>query len=261
MDLELKGKTALVSAASRGIGRAIAERLAREGANVYLCSRDGRAVEELAARLRDLYGVRAKGTAVDLGSAEEIERWVRSAGEEAGRIDALLCNTGGPPPGTILDLADAEWDLAYRTLLMSAVRLLRASHPYLKRAGGRVLAIASTSVKTPIPGLVLSNTFRAGVVALMKTLAAEWAKDGILLNTICPGRVQTERVDQLDIADAVTLGISAEEMRAARMRDIPLGRYGTTEELAEFAAFLLSPRNSYMTGSVYNFDGGMVRSL
>lgn len=261
MDLQLQGKTALVCAASRGIGRAVAERLAMEGANVHLCSRDGRAVEQLAADLAERYGVAAKGYSVDLGSAEQIERWVRTVGEETGRIDALLCNTGGPPPGSILELDEAEWDKAYETLLMSVVRLLRHSYPYLKAAGGRVLTIASTSVKTPIQGLVLSNTFRTGVVALMKTLAAEWAEDRILLNTICPGRIQTERVDQLDVADAEKLGISFEEMRAKRIGEIPLGRYGMPGELAEFAAYLLSPRNTYMTGSVYYFDGGMVKCL
>lgn len=262
MDLGMRGKQVVVSAASKGIGRAIAEQLAAEGADLYLCSRDGVAMENLARELSTLHGVRARGYAVDVSSKEELEEWIGTIQRETGRIDALVCNAGGPPGGSFMDLDDEVWLQAIQTNLMSVIRMLRGFHPLMKAAGGaRVITVASSSVKIPIPGLILSNTLRTGLAGLMKTLASEWAEDGILLNTVCPGRIMTGRLDELDTARAQREGTSVEALREQLVKDIPLGRYGTPQEFAEFSTYLLSPRNTYMTGSTFYVDGGMVKSL
>ncbi|WP_284638898.1 SDR family oxidoreductase [Paenibacillus silviterrae] len=261
MDLQLKGKTAVVTASSKGIGRAIAEQLAAEGANLLLCSRDQQAVNEAAAQLCEKYGVQASGMAVDLASAEQIGWLVQQAKDLFGQVDALVCNAGGPPSGSFLSFDEETWMKSIELNLMSVVRLAKGFHPLMKQYGGRVVTVASTSVKVPIPGLVLSNTLRTGVVGLMKTLATEWAADGILLNTVCPGRISTDRLEELDGLRAMRENRSIEEIRRENMKDIPLGRYGEPQELAAFAAYLLSPRNSYMTGSVFYVDGGAVRAM
>lgn len=139
--------------------------------------------------------------------------------------------------------------------------MLRGFYPLLRVGGGRVVTIASTSVKVPIAGLVLSNTYRTAVAGLMKTLSIEWGQDHILLNTVCPGRIQTDRLDELDAASAQRQGVSIDQLRAQIVKDIPLGRYGNPDELAQFSAYLLSPLNTYMTGSTFFVDGGMVKAL
>ncbi|WP_010498199.1 SDR family oxidoreductase [Paenibacillus elgii] len=261
MDLYLKGKKAVVTASSKGLGRAIAEQLAAEGADLLLCSRDEQAVCDVAAQLGQKYGVSATGMAVDLSSPEQIGWLVQQAADRFGRVDALVCNAGGPPSGSFLSLDEEAWLHAIQVNLMSVVRLVKGFHPLMKEQGGRIVTIASTSVKVPIPGLVLSNTLRTGIVGLMKTLSVEWGPDGILLNTVCPGRISTDRLVELDTAKAARDQISVEEIRESMVKDIPLGRYGEPEELAATAAFLLSPRNSYMTGSVFYVDGGSVKAI
>lgn len=261
MDLYLNGKTAVVTASSKGLGRAVAEQLAAEGANVLLCSRSEESVKETAEDIRKKYKVKAEGMAVDLSRAEDIQRLVTYADDHFGRVDALVCNSGGPPSGSFLTFDDADWEKAFTGNLMSVVRLIRGFHPMLKERSGRIVTIASTSVKTPIPGLVLSNTFRTGVLGLMKTLSQELAPDQILLNTVCPGRIMTDRIVELDTAKAERENTTVDEVQQGMIKDIPLGRYGEPHELASIAAYLLSPRNSYMTGSVFYVDGGAVKSL
>jgi 3-oxoacyl-[acyl-carrier protein] reductase len=261
MDLKLKGKTAVVTAASRGLGLAIAEKLAAEGANLVMCGRNREIMEQTAARIGSEYGVAAVGYQADVGKADDIARLVDLAGERFGRVDALLCNAGGPPGGKFLQMSDADWEQAFQTNLMSVIRLIRGFAPWLQKEGGRIAAIASTSVKIPLSNLVLSNTFRPGIAGLMKTLSVELAEYGILVNTIAPGKIRTGRIEELDAGRAALRGMSVEEVEAESKSTIPLGRYGRPEELAEIAAFLLSPANTYMTGSTFYVDGGLVQSL
>lgn len=261
MDLKLKGKTAVVAASSKGLGLAIAEELAREGADLYLCSRDEKSIKLVAAELENKYDVRVHAMQVDLKDSSSIDQWIQYITEKSGTIDALVCNAGGPPSGSFLSFDDEAWEQAFQSNVMSVIRLIRGCYPLMKESGGRTITIASSSVKVPIPGLVLSNTFRAGIAGLMKTLSMELAPDGILLNTVCPGRIATDRLTDLDTARANKEGKKVQEIQELMEKEIPLGRYGTPQEFAVFAAFLLSPVNTYMTGSTYYVDGGMVKAL
>jgi 3-oxoacyl-[acyl-carrier protein] reductase len=260
VDLGLKGKIALVTAASRGLGRAIAEKLAEEGANVVLCSRDRKRVQQVASEIAEKTGSEAYGLEADVSKLEDIERVVCETVNRWGKIDILLCNAGGPPGGTLESFDDAAWQKAFETNLLSVVRLIRAALPHMQQ-GGRILAIASSSVKQPIPGLILSNTMRAGVAGLMKSLAEELGPRGILVNTVCPGRIDTDRVRELDQARAGKEGIPVEDVRRSFEANIPLGRYGRPEEFARVVVFLASEANTYVTGSTLLIDGGMVKSL
>lgn len=246
--MKLTGKCAVVSAASKGLGLAIAEKLAAEGANLHLCSRDEKAIQTVADRLSSKYGVHVHAYQVDVSEKQALSDWIEAIQATNASIDALVCNAGGPPSGDFLSISESQWEQSFQTNLMSVVRMLRGFYPLLRVGGGRVVTIASTSVKVPIAGLVLSNTYRTAVAGLMKTLSIEWGQDHILLNTVCPGRIQTDRLDELDAASAQRQGVSIDQLRAQIVKDIPLGRYGNPDELAQFSAYLLSPLNTYMTG-------------
>lgn len=261
MDLKLAGKVALVTAASRGIGKAIATELSREGARVIICSRDQSQIEKVAREMERETEEKVTPFVVDVSRLDDIQSLMTHVEKEYGQLDILVCNAGGPPGGPFEAFDDAAWQSAFETNLLSVVRLVRESLPLMKDRGARILAVASSSVKVPIPGLILSNVMRAGVAGLMKTLANELAPYGILVNTVCPGRIATDRIEELDQAKATQEGKSVDEVKRANEQQIPLGRYGEPEEFARVTAFLASEANSYVTGSTLMIDGGMVQAL
>ncbi len=261
MDLGLGGNVALVMAASKGLGRAIATELAREGARVVISSRDEDTLARTAAEIGET-GAEVDHRAADLTRAEDIRALISHTADRFGGVDILVNNTGGPPAGGFEDFEDDAWETAFEQILLSVVRAVRGVLPFMReRGGGRIVNVASSSIKQPIENLILSNTFRAGLAGLAKSLAAELAPDGILINTLGPGRISTARSAAIDASRADALGIPVEEVRGQVESQIPLGRYGTPEELARVAAFLASPANSYVTGQAILVDGGMVRAL
>ncbi|WP_339305246.1 SDR family oxidoreductase [Paenibacillus sp. FSL R5-0519] len=262
MDMGLQGKKALVLASSRGLGKAVAAQLAAEGADVMLASRSE---EKLAAVKQELLalggGGRVEYCATDVTRKEDVEALINKTAELFGQIDILVNNSGGPPSGSFESLTDEDWERAFELNVLSYVRLIRGALPYMKERGGHIVNIASTSVKQPIPGLVLSNTFRTGVFGLAKTLSQELAPYGILINTVAPGRIATDRIRELDAARAEQNGVSEDEVSEQFQKEIPLGRYGQPEEFAKAVVFLLSGANTYITGTSLIVDGGMVRAL
>lgn len=254
-------KTAIVAASSQGLGKAVAAKLVSQGVNVMLASRDEQKLHAVAEQLNALGKGKAAYVVTDVTNNAMIEQLVEKTVETFGDIHLLVNNAGGPPTGTFATLTDADWQQAFELNLLSYVRLIRAALPHLKKTKGKIINIASSSIKEPIPGLLLSNTFRLGIVGLTKTLAQELAPYGILINTVAPGRIATERVAYLDEQNAKKLGIRKEEMEARMKAAIPLGRYGTPEEFANVVAFLLSDENTYMTGQSLLVDGGMVKAI
>ncbi|MGH0851622.1 SDR family oxidoreductase [Bacillus cytotoxicus] len=261
MELGLSGKTALVVASSQGLGRAISTALVKEGTNVMLLSRNKESLISLQKELTALNMGKVMYTVCDITNKENIKEAVKYTGDTFGTIDILVNNAGGPKPGKFEQLADEDWYHSFELNLLSYVRMIREVLPYMKERGGKILNIASSSIKEPIPGLLLSNTFRTGITGLSKTLAAELAPYHILINTIAPGRIATDRVASLDEMAAEKRGITVEEVQKQYESMIPLGRYGQPVEFATFATFLVSEANSYMTGQSFLVDGGMVKSL
>lgn len=260
MDLGLTGKVALVAAASQGLGYGVARELAREGARVSICSNDQPGLEAAERRLVEETGGDILASVCDVTRPDDIQAWVKRTVERWGVVDALFINAGGPPPGLIKDITDAQWHAAFELTLMSAVRMIRAALPHMTN-GGAILTSTSSSVREPIEKLALSTVMRSGVVGLVKTLADEVAADGIRVNNLMPGRIATERITFLDQAAANREGLSLDEVRARSLARIPLGRLGEVEEYGRAAAFLLSPAASYITGASLRVDGGMMRSI
>ena len=248
MDLGLKGRRALVTASSKGLGRACAEALAAEGARVYLNSRDGRAIEAVG-RAMDAAG----WYAADLGVAGEPEALVNACVDVLGGLDVLVANAGGPPPGTFQSTPLDAWEKGFEITLMSAVRLVRAALPHLKRSEqGRVVFITSVSVRQPIPHLVISNSLRAAVTGLAKTLARELAPDRITVNCLAPDAILTDRLR--DIARAQ--GVDPDEAMKRSADAAPMKRMGDPAEFAAACAFLCSRQAGYITGQTLGIDGG-----
>lgn len=261
MDLGLKDRVALVAGSSRGLGRAIAEELAAEGANLVLCARGEGALREARAAVEQL-GVRAVSVAADLADPEHVERVVTAAQREFGRVDILVTNAGGPPAGPFESHGPEAWQSAVRLNLESALNLTRAVLPGMKeRRWGRILHVTSIAVKQPVDGLILSNSVRAAVTGFARTLANEVAPWGITVNCLLPGYTRTDRLEELAQRNAESRGTTPEEARAQWEREIPMGRLGEPREFAALAAFLASERASYITGTSIQVDGGWVRSL
>src|SRR3990172_1224943 len=262
MDLGLKNKVAMVSGASKGLGFAVAKVLAAEGALVSLASRDTSSIQAAKAAIRNATQAEVFACTADVRSAEAIEQWKDDTVREFGGVDLLFSNTGGPPSGGFMNFDDKAWKDALELLFLSAVRMTKAVIPVMKqRGGGSVLFSTSSSVKEPIDNLTLSNVARAPVAALAKTLARRLAGDGIRFNNLIPGRIQTDRLNELDTANARKKQITVDEQRKAMMATIPLGRYGTVDEFARAAVFLLSPAASYITGASLQVDGGMLKGV
>ena len=259
---DMDGKVALVTAASRGLGRATALALARRGARVAICSRDPAAAASAATAIAKETGAETWSSAADVSKRDEVSKFVGDAVSRFGGVDVLVSNTGGPPQGDFEDFGDADWQRAFDLVVMSAIRLVREVLPHMRpRGGGRILFILSTSVREPIDHLILSNVTRPALAGLSKSLARELAKDLILVNAVAPGTILTDRVRELRAAAAEREGISLEESLARSGREIPLGRLGEPEEFAALAAFLASPEASYLTGGFYAVDGGRLRGI
>ncbi|MEU8825006.1 SDR family oxidoreductase [Streptomyces sp. NPDC048636] len=257
MDLGIDGKTALVAASTSGLGRAVAEALAAEGARVVVAARRGDLAKEIAAALPTAVGVEA-----DLSVADGPRLMVEAARRAFGDPDILVLNGPGPRPGRAADTTDDDLSDALATLLLAQRRLTALTLPAMRARGwGRIVAIASSGVAAPLPGMALSNTGRAATAAYLKTLAGEVAVDGVTVNLLLPGRIATERVAALDRARADREQRALADVEAASRATIPAGRYGTPEEFGAAAAFLCSAPASYITGTALRCDGGLVSAL
>jgi len=254
-------QVALVCAASKGLGRASAEALARDGVRVAICARGGPALNEAADAIRHAGG-EVLAIRADLRHAEDIERAIASTVDAFGGLDILVTNTGGPPSGSFMTLDEAAWLDAIDSILLSVIRLCRGAIPHMEaRGGGRIINVTSISVKQPIAGLVLSNALRAAVTGVAKTLSLELASRNILVNCVAPGYTRTDRVVELSAATAAREGITPEEADRRIVDQIPMRRMGTPEEFGEVIRFLASPAASFVTGVTIPVDGGWVRSL
>lgn len=262
MNLGLSGKRAVVMAASRGLGYACARALAQEGCHLVICSRDEQRIRAAAETIGRETGARVEAVAADVSDEGQAQRLVQAAVAAYGGLDIVVHNAGGPPAGDTASVTEAQWQKAFEQNLLSLVRVVDAAVPEMKRAGGgRILTIASSSIKQPIPNLVLSNALRAGVWGLAKTLSRELGPHRILVNVIAPGRVQTERIEELDRATAERSGAPLDEVKRASVAGVPLGRIGRPEELANLVVFLASDAASYISGQAIMVDGGAGNAL
>ncbi len=260
MDLGLSDKRALVTGSSQGLGYAIAAELLQEGAAVTICGRDAQRLKTAENRLSGkgrLYAVQA-----DLNTPEGVEHVLTMADAHMGRVDVLCMSTGGPPPGTFATVKPEQFTEAANNLIESLVRLIKGVMPgMVERGWGRVMAVTSTSLKQPVDQLILSNTMRAGIGGLMKSLSNEHAKDGITFNCLMPGLTETERLSSLIEMTAQMKGVSYDAALANYVAPVPAGRVGRPEEFAALAAFLASERASYITGCNIPVDGGAIKGL
>lgn len=258
MDLGLKDKVALITAASKGMGRACALGFAAEGAKVMMCARNEGELQAAAADIRTRTGAEVRAMVADVTRADDVQSLVARTRQLYGGVDVLVANCGGPPRGGLAEMSDQQWYGAFEVSVLSVVRLIREVLPAMReRKWGRILTIQSVSVKQPVEGLLLSNAVRPGVAGLVKTLAPELGKDNITINVVCPGRIMTERF----LSGAKQAGLPTDAYVARSSTEIPLQRIGTPEEFANVVVFLASERASYVTGVAIQVDGGLVRGL
>lgn len=262
MDLELKGRVAIVQGASKGIGLGIADALAAEGCRLVLAARgEGpllAAQEDLARRHR----VEVASCVADSADPATAHRLADLARRTFGRLDIVVANSGGPPPGGFEELGTEQWRAAFELVLLAPVELLRAAVPLLRQSDApRFLVVTSSSTREPVQGLTLSNTFRPGIVGLVKTLSAEMGPWGLRVHSLAPGRIDTDRLGAVIDRQAEMGGVPADEVRAGMLGTIPAGRLGTPADLGSAAAFLCSTRADYLNGLNLLVDGGLVKSL
>ncbi|MBA3656486.1 MAG: SDR family oxidoreductase [Gemmatimonadaceae bacterium] len=262
MDLGLKGKVALVAAASKGLGRAVAEELAAEGCKVVICARDSAVLDQTAKEISAQHSAQVLPVMADVSESAGIRAVFATAIAKFGAIDIVVTNAGGPPSGKFEDIALEEWERAFHLTLMSAVELVYLALPAMKeRKWGRILNITSIAAKQPVDNLILSNSLRAAVTGFARTLANEVAPFGVTVNNLLPGYTLTDRVEQLTRASASKEGVEVSEVLARWEAQIPMKRLGEPREFAALAAFLASERASYITGQSIGIDGGWIRSL
>src|SRR5207247_10403774 len=262
MDLGLTGRVAIVAAASKGLGRAAAEELSREGAHLAICARTESALADTAAHIQKSTGHQVHHPALDVTDSEAVAAFVAAVEARFGRIDICVTNCGGPPSKSFKSTKPEDWRSAFDQLLMSTIFFARETLPRMQRnKWGRLITITSSAVKQPVDGLLLSNSIRAAVVGLARTLANEYAADGLTVNNVCPGYTRTARLDGLAATISARSGSRPEEVFAGWEREIPARRLGTPAEFAAVVAFLASERASYVTGTSIAVDGGLVRSL
>lgn len=258
MDLQLRGKKALITGSSRGLGYAAARKLALEGCAIAINGRDARQLEQIAQDLEKQANVQVAAIPGDVSEPQLPPKLIRQTSDALGGLDLLITNAGGPPAGKFEDFDDAAWQQAVELSFLSHVRLIRAALPYLRKSQSpSVLTVTSISVKEPLPGLILSNSVRLATIGLTKSLSQELAAEGIRFNSILPGWTATERVQELMAHRAQVNGSTVEAEFDKQAAVIPLGRMGTPEEFANAAAFLLSPAASYITGVMLQVDGGL----
>jgi 3-oxoacyl-[acyl-carrier protein] reductase len=257
MDLGLKGCKAFLAGASKGLGKACAKALADEGARVFICSRNADELKKTAGEIK------AHGyAAADVSRPDEVKRVVAEAVKALGGLDIVVTNAGGPPTGPFERASDNDWDTAYALNLMSSVRLIREAVPALKASGrGRIVNITGYGVKEPMTDLVVSDSVRAGVTVMAKTIASDLAPFGITVNAIAPGPIMTDRLIEVHVARAKSLGITLEEQFKRFADTIPVRRMGDPKEIGDLCAFLCSPQAGYLTGQAIVVDGGVNRSI
>jgi 3-oxoacyl-[acyl-carrier protein] reductase len=262
MDTGLEGRAALVGGASKGIGKAAAIGFAREGCRVAICSRNKDNLDAAAEEIRSATGGQVLPIVCDMSKHEDIKRAVAEAAQAFGRLDIVVNNAGGPPTGTFDTLDEDYWRHALDQNLLSAVRTIREALPHLRRSGsGRIINVTSVSVKTPLDGLMLSNSARLGVIGMAKTLSREVAGDGITVNNVCPGNIATERLMSLIEERASRQGISLEQAVQGEESRIPAGVLGEAEDVANLIVFLASAKARYITGTTIQVDGGSTAAV
>lgn len=262
MDTGLRTRVAIVAASSQGIGRATALGFAAEGANLALCARNAGPLEKLAEEIRKTHGVEILTRAFDVSNDEQVRDFTAAAQERFGRIDVCVTNAGGPPAKPFAETTLPDWDRAYQLNLRSTVAFAHAVLPAMQqRKWGRIVTITSVSVKQPIPELVLSNSIRAGVLGLVRSLATQYGPDNITVNNVGPGYTATDRIKELTEARAKRSGRSLAELEAEMTNNVPLRRLAQPQEVADAIVWLASERASYITGQTILVDGGVYRGL
>ncbi len=262
MNLGLNGKTALITASSKGIGKAVAEELASEGCNVAICSRSKTDLEHTADDLKKKYGVDVSWSICDLNKLTDIENTFNIVLKQFGRIDILINNCGGPTSGFFRDFGDEHWTEAFEQVFLSAVRFSNLVMPgMMAKQWGRIINITSVSVKQPIDNLILSNSFRSGLIGFAKSLSNEFAKHNITVNSVAPGYTLTNRLYDLAVSRSKTSGLSHEEVLSEMAKQVPMNRLARPEEIAAIVTFLCSNQAGYITGNTIHVDGGWVKGL
>lgn len=262
MDLGLNGKRALVLGSSGGLGLGIAENLISEGVDIAICSRNNQTLKTITNKLESKSNGKVNGYKLDLTDKASVSKFINLAKQDFDGFDIVVNNGGGPPPGAMNDIEPETFSKHFRPMVLSQIEITSAFIPGMRKMNwGRILIISSSGTTQPIPGLGVSNTLRSSLLGWAKTLSTEIAKDGVTVNTIQPGRIHTERVNQIDAAAAKRTGKSLEQIVKASRDTIPTGRYGSIKEFSDVATFILSNCASYLTGSLIRVDGGYIKSI